>query len=209
MKEKLFQKRVIIIDEPINDYIANIVVQQLIALNDSSEEDIYIFINCEGGRATSGFAIFDTIRWCKCDVNTICLSSTAAFATVLLTSGTKGKRYAFLDSLIIPTLHISSHNADGIYSDTSKNINMVIDKTIKILADNTGNELEIMRSSCLIEHILNSQEAQKLGFIDVIIDEYINKKGFRSLIKKIPFMKNDKINYLEIYNNLREKGIIS
>ncbi len=114
IKDILFQKRVIIIDELMNDYNANIIVQQLITLNDSSDKDIYIFINSAGGIVTSGFAVFDTIRWCKCDVNTICLNSTAAFATLLLTSGTKGKRYAFLDSLIIPTQHIIAHNADGI-----------------------------------------------------------------------------------------------
>lgn len=203
VNDVLFKNRVVIINEPINDNNASIIVQKIIILNNTSKEDIYILLDSPGGQVTSCFAIYDTIRWCTCDVNTVCLEKTSAFATLLLSSGTKGKRYAFNNSLITPTLYIGAGKAEGIYSEMAKQLNSIIDKTIEIFAINTGNDIEIMKSACMVEHTLTSHDAKEKGFIDCIINENIISK---SRFPLNPFIKLHNAKY-SILNVLKQNRI--
>lgn len=206
---KYFNKRIILINEVIDDKKASIIVQQLIDLHDkSSSEDIYILIDSPGGMVTSSFAIFDTIRWCNCDVNTICLNLSASISTLLLSAGTKGKRYAFSEAMISPTLHTSA-KTDDIYSESAEVANRITDKTIEIFASLTQNDYSTMKSACLTEHFLTASEAKSKGFIDnVILDKCFATKMLQAT-NQYGFLKNlDKLWYSKIINKLELLKII-
>lgn len=206
---KYFSKRIILINEVINDKNASIIIQQLIDLHDkSSSEDIYILIDCPGGIVTSSFAIFDTIRWCHCDINTICLNYSNSISTLLLSAGTKGKRYAFSEAIISPTLHTSA-KTDAIYSDSAEVANRITEKMIQILSNLTENDYNTMKSACLTEHSLTACEAKSKGFIDnVILDKCFATKMIQ-VTNQYTFLKRfDGIWYNKIIKKLELLRII-
>ncbi|MCX7921547.1 MAG: ATP-dependent Clp protease proteolytic subunit [Clostridia bacterium] len=210
LQHRYLSDRIIILDSPIDDENASVIVEQLIYLNDTSKhKDISLLIDCPGGSVAAGFAIYDTMRWCECNISTICLSMTAGFASLLLSAGTKGKRYMFNDSLFTPTQYINSESPK-IYTENAEILNRVIDKTIQVYADITGNTFEVMKLACLTGHILSPAEAVSNGFVDHVIGE--SCVGVRMLrnsrkFKALSAFKN--LYYNNIIKTLKYKGAIS
>lgn len=206
---KYLNKRIVIINEAINDTNASIYVEQLIGLYEkSSTQDIYIFIDSPGGAVTSCFAIFDTIRWCKCNVNTICLNFSASLSTLLLSAGTKGKRYAFSGAEITPTLYTSA-KTEAIYSSSAEISNKITEKTIELFSSLTQIDYLTMKSACLTEHFLTAKEAYSKGFIDGMISDKCYSIKMLQAAKKHRFIqKFDEIWYDNIVKKLESIGII-
>ena len=139
---RLLKDRIIFIDGEINDINSNIVVGELLYLSSKSKDDIQIYINSPGGSVTSGMAIYDTIKFINCDVSTICVGMCASMAAFLLSSGTKGKRYA------LPNSEIMIHQPIGGAQGQATEIQIAAERIIKIkkrlnklLSENTNNPI--------------------------------------------------------------------
>lgn len=167
---RLLQDRIIFIEGEIDDTIANTVIAELLYLNSISNEDISIYINSPGGSVSSGFAIYDTINFIKCDVSTICIGLCASMAAFLLSSGTKGKRYALKNS------EIMIHQPLGGVKGQATEIAIVCDEILKIkkkinqiLSINTGQSIKIIETDTERDHYMSSDDAIKYGLIDKVL----------------------------------------
>lgn len=167
---RLLEDRIIFITGEITDQTANIVVAQLIYLEGKNpDKDIHLYINSPGGSVTAGFAIFDTIRYIKCDVVTICVGLAASMGALLLASGTKGKRYALPNSEIM--IHQPLGGIQGQASDMeihSRHIIKTKEKLNKILSEVTGQPLETIVKDTDRDNFMTAEEAKKYGLIDEI-----------------------------------------
>ena len=154
----------------IDDYTANSVVAQLLYLEQSDpDKDISIYINSPGGSVTAGFAIYDTMKYIKCDVSTICVGLAASMGAFLLSAGTKGKRYA------LPNSEIMIHQPSGGVSGQATEIAIVADRIIKtrkklndILAEATGQPLKKIEKDVDRDYYMSAQEAVEYGLIDKV-----------------------------------------
>ena len=137
---RLLKDRIVFINGEIRDEYANIIVAQILFLeSENPDKDISIYINSPGGSVTAGLAIYDTIKYVKCDVQVICIGQAASMGAVLLSAGTKGKRYCLPSSTIM--IHQPTGGAEGQSSDIliqSKELNRLNKLLIKYLAENTG-----------------------------------------------------------------------
>ena len=167
---KLLEERIIFITGEINDAVANTVVAELLYLEaKDSTKDIDIYINSPGGSVTSGLAIYDTMNFIKCDVSTICIGMAASMAAFLLSSGTKGKRYA------LPSYEIMIHQplggAQGQASDIkiqAEHILALKKKLNSVLAANTGKPVEQIENDTDRDNYLTAEDALNYGLIDKI-----------------------------------------
>lgn len=168
---RLLQQRIVFLGTPVNDDVANVVMAQLLHLeSEDPDKDIAIYINSPGGSITSLFAIYDTMRFIKCDVQTICMGQAASAAAVLLASGTKGKRLALPNSRVL--LHQPSGGAEGQSVDIeiqAREILRMRDMLDAILAEQTGQSVERIRKDTDRDFILSADEALEYGLIDSII----------------------------------------
>ena len=167
---RLLDNRIIFITGEINDAVANTVVAQLIYLESRDpEKDISLYINSPGGSVTAGLAIYDTMNYIRCDVSTICIGLAASMGAFLLSSGTKGKRYALPNAEIM--IHQPLGGAQGQASDIqiqAKQILKIKDKLNKILAENTGKELAIIERDTDRDNYMSAEEAKEYGLIDTV-----------------------------------------
>jgi len=168
---RLLQQRIVFLGTPVNDDVANVVMAQLLHLeSEDPDKDIAIYINSPGGSITSLFAIYDTMEFIKCDVQTICMGQAASAAAVLLASGTKGKRLALPNARIM--LHQPSGGAEGQSVDIEIQANEILrmrDSLEAILAEKTGQSVERISKDTDRDFILSAQEALDYGIIDAII----------------------------------------
>ena len=168
---RLLQQRIVFLGTPVTDEVANVVMAQLLHLeSEDPDKDIAIYINSPGGSITALFAIYDTMEFIKCDVQTICMGQAASAAAVLLASGTKGKRLALPNSRVL--LHQPSGGAEGQSVDIeiqAKEILRMRDMLDDILAQKTGQSVERIRKDTDRDFILSAQEALEYGIIDSII----------------------------------------
>jgi ATP-dependent Clp protease protease subunit len=168
---RLLQQRIVFLGTPVNDDVANVVMAQLLHLeSEDPDKDIAIYINSPGGSITSLFAIYDTMEFIKCDVQTICMGQAASAAAVLLASGTKGKRLALPNARVM--LHQPSGGAEGQSVDIeiqAKEILRMRDMLETILAEKTGQSVERISQDTDRDFILSAQEALDYGIIDAII----------------------------------------
>ena len=167
---KLLEERIIFITGEIEDAMANTVVAQLLYLEaKDSSKDIDIYINSPGGSVTAGLAIFDTMNFIKCDVKTICVGMAASMGAFLLSSGTKGKRFALPSSEIM--IHQPLGGAQGQASDIkiqAEHILKLKKKLNTVLAQNTGKPLEVIEKDTDRDNYLSAEEALRYGLIDKI-----------------------------------------
>ena len=167
---KLLEERIIFITGEINDAVANTVVAELLYLEaKDSTKDIDIYINSPGGSVTSGLAIYDTMNFIKCDVSTICIGMAASMAAFLLSSGTKGKRYALPSSEIM--IHQPLGGAQGQASDIkiqAEHILALKKKLYSVLAANTGKPVEQIENDSDRDNYLTAEDALNYGLIDKI-----------------------------------------
>ena len=167
---RLLESRIIFLSGEINDALASTVVAQLIYLEAvNPDKDIQIYINSPGGSVSAGFAIYDTINYIKCDVITVCVGLAASMGAFLLSSGTKGKRFALPNSEIM--IHQPLGGAQGQATDISiqaKQILRIKDNINKILSENTGKPVEVIAADTDRDNYMTAQEAKDYGLIDAI-----------------------------------------
>ncbi|MGO1043218.1 ATP-dependent Clp endopeptidase proteolytic subunit ClpP [Clostridioides difficile] len=170
---KLLKDRIIFIGEDINDDIASLVVAQLLFLESADPDaDITIYINSPGGVVTSGFAIYDTMNYVRCDVSTICIGMAASMSAFLLAGGTKGKRYA------LPNAEIMIHQPVGGAKGQATDVKIAVDNMLRtkekldrILSENTGKSIEDIRVDTDRDNFMTAKEAKEYGLIDCIMEK--------------------------------------
>ncbi len=171
---RLLIDRIIFIDEEINEHTASVVVAQLLFLEaQDPDKDINIYINSPGGMVTAGMAIYDTMRFIKPDISTICVGMAASMAAVLLSAGTKGKRYALPNSEIM--IHQPLGGAQGQASDIKINADHILkirDRLNRILADATGQDLATIEKDTDRDNYMSAAEAAEYGLIDKVIEKH-------------------------------------
>ena len=168
---RLLKERVIFIVGPIDDYMANVVVAQLLFLeSESAEKDICLYINSPGGVVTSGLSIYDTMQFIKPDVSTICIGQAASMGSLLLASGAKGKRFSLPHSRVM--IHQPSGGFQGQVSDIEIHANEVIKlkrKLNEIMSKHTGQSIEQVEKDSDRDNFMDPQAALEYGIIDSIL----------------------------------------
>jgi len=171
---RLLEDRVIFLSDEVNDATASLVIAQMLYLESvNPDEDISFYINSPGGSVTAGMAIYDTMKFVKCDVSTICLGMAASMRAFLLSAGTKGKRIALPHSEIM--IHQPLGGAQGqctdvlIHAELLKKTKAMLNG---ILAENTGKPLEIIERDTERDNFMTAQEALEYGLIDKIIERH-------------------------------------
>jgi ATP-dependent Clp protease protease subunit len=168
---RLLRERIIFLGGPIDDYMANIVIAQLIFLeNEDPTKDIKLYINSPGGSVTAAMAMYDTMNHIKPDVSTVCVGLAASAAAVILSSGAKGKRFCLPNAEVM--IHQVMGGAEGQASDiaiTAKHILRTKDNLNKILAKNTGKTAAQVEKDSDRDYYMSAEEAKKYGLIDDII----------------------------------------
>ena len=168
---RLLKDRIIFLDEDVNDVSAGLVVAQLLFLeSEDPTKDINLYINSPGGSVTAGMAIYDTMQYVKCDVSTICIGMAASMGAFLLSGGTKGKRYA------LPNAENMIHQPSGGAQGQATDVRIVADQILKtkkklneILAENTGQPLEVIERDTERDNYMTAEEAKAYGIIDEVI----------------------------------------
>jgi ATP-dependent Clp protease, protease subunit len=169
---RLLKERVIFLVGPVDDYVANVIVAQLLFLEaDNPEKDISLYINSPGGIVTAGLAIYDTMRFIKPDVSTICVGQAASMGSFLLAAGAKGKRYILPNSRVM--IHQPSGGAQGQATDIAiqaKEILYLRERLNQELAANTGQPIEKIALDVERDYFMNAEEAKAYGVVDAVID---------------------------------------
>ena len=168
---RLLKDRIIFLGEEVNDVSASLVVAQLLFLeSEDPNKDIYLYINSPGGSVSAGMAIYDTMQYIKCDVSTICVGMAASMGAFLLSGGTKGKRMALPNAEIM--IHQPSGGAQGQATDiniVAEHISRIKKKLNTILAENTGQPLEVIEADTERDNYMTAEEAKEYGIIDAVI----------------------------------------
>ena len=168
---RLLNDRIIFLSDEVNDTTASLVVAQMLFLEaQDAEKEISFYINSPGGSVTAGMAIYDTMQFIKCDVSTICIGMAASMGAFLLSSGTKGKRFALPHSEIM--IHQPLGGARGQATDIQIQAEQIlrVKRTLnEILADNTGKALEVIERDTDRDNYMTAQQALEYGLIDKII----------------------------------------
>ena len=170
---RLLKDRIIMLQGEINDHTASLIVAQLLFLEaENPEKDIYLYINSPGGVVTSGFAIYDTMNYIKPDVVTICMGQAASMGAFLLSSGTKGKRFALPHARIM--IHQPLGGAQGQATDIeihAKEILRMKKELNEILAKNTGQSVRKIANDTERDNFMSAKEAVEYGLIDIVLSE--------------------------------------
>ena len=171
---RLLKDRIIFLGEEVTDVSANLIVAQLLFLEaEDPGKDIHLYINSPGGSVSAGLAIYDTMRYIKCDVSTICLGMAASMGAFLLAGGTKGKRFA------LPNAEIMIHQPSGGAQGQAADIKIVSDHIIATrkrlnehLAANTGQPLSVIEVDTERDNYMSAEEAKAYGLIDSVITNH-------------------------------------
>lgn len=168
---RLLEERIIFLAGPIDDYLANLVIAEILLLTSKDpKRDIKLYVNSPGGSVTAGLAIYDTMQYVSCDISTICVGMAASMAAVLLAAGAKGKRFALPNAEIL--LHQVAGNIGGQASEIEIGARQILkmkEKLNHILAKHTGKPLKTVEKDTDRDFYLSAQEAQKYGAIDEVI----------------------------------------
>ncbi len=170
---RLLKDRIIFLGEEVNETTASLVVAQLLFLeSEDPEKDIQLYINSPGGSVTAGLAIYDTMKYIKCDVSTICIGMAASMGAFLLAGGTKGKRFA------LPNAEIMIHQPLGGAKGQATEIQIAAEHILKtkkrlneMLAENTGKPYEVIEKDTDRDNFMSADEAVEYGLIDVVIKD--------------------------------------
>ncbi len=175
---RLLKDRIIFIGSPIDDYVANLVIAQLLFLQmENKNQDINIYINSPGGSVTAGLAIYDTMQFVQCDVATYCLGQAASMGAILLGAGTKGKRYA------LPHARIMLHQPWGGTQGTAGDIKIQAEEILRLkkrlnelVAKHTGKPLEKIERDADRNYYLSAAEAKAYGLVDEVVESLKDTK---------------------------------
>src|SRR6201995_1832205 len=175
---RLLKDRIVFIGTAIDDHVANLVVAQMLFLQmEDPKRDINIYINPPGGSVTAGLAIYDTMQYVTCDVATYCVGVAASMGAILLTAGTKGKRYALPNSDIM--IHQVSGGAQGTASDVERTVEFMFKlkkRLIHILAVHTGKSDEQVKVDSDRDYYMSADEAKAYGLVDEVVK---SRKGLK------------------------------
>ena len=170
---RLLGDRIIMLSEEVNSTTASLIVAQLLYLEGQDpEKDISFYINSPGGSVTDGMAIYDTMQYIKCDVSTICIGMAASMGAFLLSAGTKGKRMALPNAEIM--IHQPSAGTQGQITDMAihlRRLEVIKKRMNRILADNTGKDVETVTRDCERDNFMTAEEAVAYGLIDKVITQ--------------------------------------
>ena len=169
---RLLRDRIIFIGTPINDFVANAVIAQMLFLQmEDPKKDISLYINSPGGSVTDGMAIYDTMNFLQCDIVTYCVGQAASMATLLLAAGTKGKRYALPNSRVM--MHQPTGGATGQTSDISIAAREILRwraRMNQLLASHTKKSAEEVSSDSDRDFYLTAEDALQYGIVDKVIE---------------------------------------
>ncbi len=175
---RLLKDRIIFVGTAIDDTVANLVIAQMLFLQmDDQNKAINIYINSPGGIVTAGLAIYDTMQFVKCDVNTYCVGQAASMAAVLLAAGIKGKRFALPNARIM--IHQPWGGTQGAASDISiqaKEILKMRDNLNGILSKHTGKPIDKIAKDTDRDYFMSAKESLEYGLVDVVIDNSQQEK---------------------------------
>ena len=168
---RLLVDRIVFLGTPVDDMVANAIIAQLLFLQMSDpKKDIHLYINSPGGSVTAGLAIYDTMQFMTCDVNTYCIGMAASMGAVLLSAGTKGKRYALPNSDIM--IHQVSGGAQGTASDVERTVEYMFKlkkRLITILAHHTGKTFDQVKLDSDRDYYMTAEEAKAYGLVDEVV----------------------------------------
>lgn len=171
---RLLKERIIFIGTPIDDYVASLVVAQLLFLaSEDPTKDINIYINSPGGSVSAGLAIYDTMQFVRPEISTICIGMAASMAQVLLCAGTAGKRYSLPNSRIM--MHQPSGGTQGQSSDIeiyTKEVMRTRDTLYSIISKHTGKDFDTILKDADRDKYMSAQEAMEYGMIDRVLDRH-------------------------------------
>jgi ATP-dependent Clp protease, protease subunit len=177
---RLLKDRIVILGSAVTDEVANSLIAQFLFLEvDNPEKDIHLYINSPGGSVSAGLAIYDMMQFVKCDVATYCLGMAASMGSLLLTAGTKGKRYAMPNSrIMIHQPHLGGGGIGGQVTDIeihAKELVKTKEKLTRIYVDHTGRDYELLAKTMERDHYMSATESKEFGLIDSVVD--FRKKG--------------------------------
>lgn len=174
---RLLKDRILFIGTPVDDYVANLVIAQLLFLQmEDKDKDINVYINSPGGSVTAGLAIYDTMQFIKCDVATYCVGQAASMGAVLLSAGTKGKRFVLPNSRVM--IHQPWGGVQGAASDISIQATEILklrDRINEILAHHTGQSLDKIQRDTDRDYFMSAQESKDYGLVDEVISPETKK----------------------------------
>jgi ATP-dependent Clp protease protease subunit len=173
---RLLKDRVVFVVGPIDDYMANVVVAQLLFLeSENPDKDVHLYVNSPGGIVTAGLSIYDTMQFIKPDVSTICLGQAANMGSLLLAGGTKGKRFCLPHSRIM--IHQPSGGFQGQASDIdihAREILKIRERLNKIMAKHTGQSVERIERDMERDHFLEADAAVEYGLVDSVLSKRLD-----------------------------------
>ena len=188
---RLLKDRIVFIGTPMDDHIANLVIAQLLFLQmEDSKKDINIYINSPGGSVTAGLAVYDTMQFLTCDVNTYCIGQAASMGAVLLSGGTKGKRFALPNSNIM--IHQVLGGAEGPASDVEIRVKYMLklkQRLNSIIAKHTGRSIDQVEKDCDRDNFMSSEEAKAYGLVDEVVQ---SRKEIPGLVEKATSLADKK-----------------
>ena len=169
---RLLKERVIFLVGPVDDYVANVIVAQMLFLeSENPDKDISFYINSPGGSVTAGLAIYDTMQFINCDVSTMCIGQAASMGALLLAGGAKSKRYCLPHSRMM--IHQPLGGVQGQASDIeihAKEILQIRERLNKILSDHTGQSMETIARDTDRDNFMSGPESVEFGLIDEVLD---------------------------------------
>ncbi len=168
---RLLVDRIIFLGTPVDDMVSNLIIAQLLFLQmNEPKKDIHLYINSPGGSVTSGLAIYDTLQFLTCDVNTYCIGQAASMGAVLMAAGTKGKRYALPNARIM--IHQPWGGVQGAATDISiqaKEILRLKDRLNEILAKHCGKSFDDISKDTDRDFFMSAEEAKAYGLVDAVV----------------------------------------
>lgn len=168
---RLLKERIIFLTGEVNDEVASLVCAQLLFLeSENPKKDIFMYINSPGGSVTSGMAMYDTMQYISCDVNTVCIGQACSMGSFLLAAGTKGKRFSLPNSMIM--IHQPSSGFKGQVTDIeihARNLVELKKRMNKLYSHHTGQKLSVVEKAMERDNFMTPEEALKFGLIDQIV----------------------------------------
>jgi ATP-dependent Clp protease, protease subunit len=168
---RLLVDRIVFLGTDVNDMVSNVIIAQLLFLQmQDPKKDIHFYINSPGGSVTAGLAIYDTMQWLSCDVNTYCIGQAASMGAVLLCAGTKGKRYALPNANIM--IHQILGGAEGQATDVEIRVKYMLrlkQRLNSIIAHHTGQEYNVVEKACDRDNFMTAEEAKDFGLVDEVV----------------------------------------
>jgi ATP-dependent Clp protease protease subunit len=184
---RVLKDRIVFLGTAIDDGVANSIIAQLLFLQmEDGKKDINIYINSPGGSVTAGLAIYDTMQFLTCDVNTYCIGMAASMGAVLLCSGTKGKRYALPNSDIM--IHQVSGGAQGTASDVERTVEYMFKlkkRLIKIIAHHTGKDEETVKNDSDRDYYMTAEESKNYGLVDEVVKSRKELKAAADIVEQV------------------------